>query len=146
MSTDTEATETICQLNLQCPEAAESLQVAVHEALMPATAARPMDEEYYYDSDDSVLDIDEQFPELAERVVQWQAAQRGATSMHHPGDHRTSVSGNGPPLASCPTYARCWIKPRQPGRPARSLCSWWLPMQLPFTSVRDLDHQRQLRP
>ena len=70
MSTDTEAGETICQLNIQCPEAAESLQVAVHEVLMPATAARPMDEEYYYDSDDLVLDIDEQFPELAERVVQ----------------------------------------------------------------------------
>ena len=80
MSTDTEATETVRQLNLQCPEAADSLQVAVRKALAPTTAARPREEEYYYDSDDSVLDIDEQFPKLAERVVQWQAAQRGATS------------------------------------------------------------------
>ena len=31
--------------------------------------------EYYYDSDDLVFDIDEQYPELAERVVQWQAAR-----------------------------------------------------------------------
>ena len=80
MSTDTEAAKTICQLNLQCPEAAESLQVAVREALMPATATRPTDEEYYYNSDDLVLDIDEQFPESAERVVQWQITQRGAAS------------------------------------------------------------------
>ena len=54
--------------------------MAVHEALVPATATRPPEEEYYYDSDDSVLDIDEQFPELAERVVQWQAAHQGTTS------------------------------------------------------------------
>ena len=37
--------------------AVESLQVAVHEALAPATATRLQEEEYYYDSDDSVLDI-----------------------------------------------------------------------------------------
>ena len=80
MSTDTEAAETIQRLNLQCPTAAESLQVAVHEALMPATAAWPQEEKYYYDSDDSVLDIDKQYPKLAERVVQWQAAQQGAAS------------------------------------------------------------------
>ena len=41
---------------------------------MPATATRLQEEEYYYDSDDSVLDIDEQYPKLAEWVVQWQAA------------------------------------------------------------------------
>ena len=70
MSTDMEATETIRQLNLQCPESTESLQVAMHEALALATAARPTEEEYYYDSDDLVLDIDKQFPELAERVMQ----------------------------------------------------------------------------
>ena len=81
MSTDTEATETVQQLNLQCPESVKSLQVAVHEALTPATAARPAEEENYYDSDDSVLDINEQFPELAERVVQWQAAQSSTVSV-----------------------------------------------------------------
>ena len=75
MSTDTEATETVRWLQLDSPAATASLQVAVHEALMPATAARLQEEkgEYYYDSDDSVLDIDEQYPELAERVMQWQA-------------------------------------------------------------------------
>ena len=51
MSTDTEAAETIRRLNPQCPESTESLQVAWLE--------------YYYDSDDLMLDIDEQFPELA---------------------------------------------------------------------------------
>ena len=75
MSTDTEATETVRRLQLDSPAAAVLLQVAVREALVPATAARLQEEEeYYYDSDDSVLDIDEQYPELAERVLQWQAA------------------------------------------------------------------------
>ena len=81
MSTDTEAAETVWQLQLHCPTAAASLQVAVHEALAPATAAWLQEQEYYYDSDDSVLDIDEQHPKLAERVVQWQATQWGATSI-----------------------------------------------------------------
>ena len=76
MSTNTEAAETVRRLQLDSSAAAASLQVAVSEALMPATAARLQEEEeeYYYDSDDSVLDIDEQYPKLAERVVQWQAA------------------------------------------------------------------------
>ena len=79
MSTDTEATETIRRLNLQCPTAAELLQVAVCKVLAPATAAQPQ-EEYYYDSDNSVLDINEQYPELTEWVVQWQATQQGTAS------------------------------------------------------------------
>ena len=29
--------------------------------------------EYYYDSDNSVLDLDEEYPDLAEQVVEWQA-------------------------------------------------------------------------
>ena len=76
MSTDMEAAKTVRRLQLDSPAAAASLQVAVCEVLMLATAARPQEEEeeYYYDSDDLVLNIDDQYPELAERVVQWQAA------------------------------------------------------------------------
>ena len=61
MSTNTEATETVRRLQLDSPAAAASLQVAVRKALAPATAARPWEdwEEYYYDSDDLVLNIDE---------------------------------------------------------------------------------------
>ena len=83
MSTDTQAAETVRRLQLDSPAATASLQVAVCEALVLATAARPQEdwEEYYYDSDDSVLNIDEQYPELAERVMQWQAARWGATSV-----------------------------------------------------------------
>ena len=73
MSTNTEAAETVRQLQLHCPTATESLQVAVREALALATAAQPQEQEYYYEPDNLVLDIDEQYPELAERVVQWQA-------------------------------------------------------------------------
>ena len=73
MSINTEATETVRRLQLHCPTATASLQVAVREALTPATAARLQEQEYYYDSDDSVLDIDEKYPKLAEWVLQWQA-------------------------------------------------------------------------
>ena len=41
MSTDTEAAGTVCRLNLQCPKSTESLQVAMREALTPATAPDP---------------------------------------------------------------------------------------------------------
>ena len=71
MSADTEAAKTVRRLQLDSPAAMVSLQVAIHEALKPATATQLQEEEeYYYDS---VLDIDKQYPELAEWVVQWQA-------------------------------------------------------------------------
>ena len=60
MSTDTEAANTVRHLQLHCLVAMASLQMAVHVALAPATAARPQ-EEYHYDSDDSVLDLDEEY-------------------------------------------------------------------------------------
>ena len=57
------------------PVAMASLQRAVHDMLTPATAPRPQDlEEVYYDSDDSVLEIDEEYPALGECIIEWQAA------------------------------------------------------------------------
>ena len=56
MSTNMEATNTVRRLQLHCPAATASLQMAVCEALAPATAAQLQEEEYQYDSDDSVLD------------------------------------------------------------------------------------------
>ena len=79
VSTDMEAANTVRHLQLHCPAATVSLQMAVREALAPATATRPQEEEYQYDSDDSVLDLDEEYPGLAERVVQWWAARQGTT-------------------------------------------------------------------
>ena len=79
MSTNMEAANTVRHLQLHCPAATVSLQMAVHEALAPATAARPQEEEYQYNSDDSVLDLDQEYPGLAEWVVQWQAACQGTT-------------------------------------------------------------------
>ena len=78
VSTDMEAANTVRRLQLHCPVATASLQMAVHEALVPATAARPQEEEYQYDSNESVLDLDEEYPGLAEWVVQWRAARQGA--------------------------------------------------------------------
>ena len=48
------------------------LQRPVHDMLMPATALRPQDlEEFYYDSDDSVLDLDEEYQGLGECIIEW---------------------------------------------------------------------------
>ena len=77
MSTNTEATNTVRRLQLHCSAATASLQMAVREALTPATATQPQ-EEYHYDSNDSVLDLDEEYLDLAEWVVQWQAAHQSA--------------------------------------------------------------------
>ena len=63
-----------------------SLQRAVHDMLTLATAQRPQDpEEFCYDSDDSVLDLDEEYPGLGEGIIEWQAARQGAASL--PGWH-----------------------------------------------------------
>ena len=78
MSTDMEATNTVRRLQLHCPAAMASLQMAVREALALATATRPQEEEYQYDSDNSVLDLDEEYPGLAKWVMQWRAAHQGA--------------------------------------------------------------------
>ena len=86
MSTDTEATVTVRRLQVSDPVATVSLHRAVHDTLVPATAPRPQDpEEFYYDSDDSVLDLDEEYPGLGECIIEWQAAPQGAASL--PGWH-----------------------------------------------------------
>ena len=77
VSTDMEAANTVRHLQLHCPAATASLQMAVCEALAPATAARPQEEEFQYDSNDSVLDLDEEYLGLAERFMQWRAARQG---------------------------------------------------------------------
>ena len=145
MSTDMEAAKTVRRLQLDSPAAAVSLQAAVHEALTPATATRPWEdwEEYYYDSDDSVLDIDEQYPKLAERVMQWQAARHGITSVlpwHQPdfGQEQRLLSDKLPDLHKTINQVREARAAAQV--PVQSVA----PVQLPFTSVRNLDHQCQL--
>ena len=86
MSTDTEAAVTVRQLKVSNPVATVLLQRAVHDTLAPATAPRPQDpEEFYYDSNDSVLDLDEEYPGLGECIIEWQAAPRGTASL--PGWH-----------------------------------------------------------
>ena len=145
MSTDTEATETVRWLQLDSPAAAASLQVAMCEALTLATAAwlQEEEEEYYYDSHDSVLDIDEQYPKLAERVMQWQATRWDAISVppwHQPdlGQEQRLLSDKLPDLHETINQARGARVAAQV--PVQSVA----PMQLPFASVRDLDHQCQL--
>ena len=43
--------------------------------LEPAMVPRSQEQDkYYYDSDDSILDLDEEYLGLAECIVEWQAA------------------------------------------------------------------------
>ena len=103
-----------------------------------------MEQEYYYDSDDSVLDLDEEYPELAERVIQWQAACRGATSAR---PRRPSKFGR--PEQSyfdrLPDLRDLLNQAKEAGALGQVPVQSVAPIPLPFTSVRDLDRQRQQR-
>ena len=116
--------------------------MAVHEALVPATATRPQEEEYQYDSDDSVLDLDEEYLGLAEWVVQWRAARQGTACAPpwQPSDfgqpeqsHFNKLPNLRELLNQAEEAKACQRVPKQ--SVALTL--------LPFTSVRDLDHQHQ---
>ena len=141
VSTDREAANTVRRLQLHCPAATASLQMAVREALAPATATQPQ-EEYQYDSDDSVLNLDEEYPGLAERVVQWRAAHQG-TACAPPwwpsnfGRSEQSHFNKLPDLRELLNQAE-EAKARQQV-PKQSVA----PTPLPFASVRDLDRQCQ---
>ena len=74
LSTDTEAATMVRQLKVNDPVAVASLQGAMHDTFALATAPRLQEQDkYYYDSDDSVLDLDEEYLGLAECIVEWQA-------------------------------------------------------------------------
>ena len=141
MSTNTEAANTVRHLQLHCPAAMALLQMAVHEAITPATTAQPQ-EEYHYNSDDSVLNLDEEYPDLAERVVQWQAAHQGAacTPLWQPSDFsqpEQSHFNKLPDLRELLNQAEEARARKQV--PVQSVA----PTPLPFASVRDLDCQHQ---
>ena len=143
MNTDTEAANTERCLQLHCLAATASLQMAVREALTPATAAR-LQEEYHYDSDDSVLNLDEEYSDLAEWVMQWRAACQSATcappwwpsDFGRPEQSHFNKLPDLRELLNQAEEARAhkWV-------PIQSVA----PMPLPFASIRDLDCQRQQR-
>ena len=82
MSTDTKAAVMVRRLKVNDLMATASLQGAVCDTLAPATAPRPQEpEEYYYDSEDSVLDLDEEYPSLGEHIIEWQVTRQGAASL-----------------------------------------------------------------
>ena len=144
MSTDTEAANTVRHLQLHCPAATALLQMAVREVLVLATAARPQEEEYQYDCDDSVLDLDEEYPGLAERVMQWRAAHMGAACAPpwRPSDFgrpEQSHFNKLPDLRELLNQAE-EAKAHQ-WAPGQSVA----PTPLPFSSIRDLDCQHQQR-
>ena len=144
MSTDTEATNTEWHLQLHYPAATASLQVAVREALAPATATRPQEEEYYYDSNDSVLDLDEEYPDLAEQVMQWWAARQSAACAlpWRPSDFGWPKQSHFNKLPDLQELLNQTEEARARKRvPIQSVA----PMPLPFASARDLDRQRQQR-
>ena len=142
VSTNTEAANTVRCLQLHCPAATASLQMAVREALVSATAARPQEEEFQYDSDDSVLDLDEEYPGLAEWVMQWRAAHQGTTCAPpwQPSDFGRSEQSH---FNKLPDLRELLNQAEE-----AKACQWApeqsvAPTPLPFASVRDLDRQRQ---
>ena len=142
MSTDTEAANTVRRLQLHCPAATASLQMAVHEALVPATAAPPQEEEYQYDSDDSVLDLDEEYPGLAEWVMQGRAAHQGAacTPPWGPSDFGRSEQSH---FNKLPDLRELLNQAEEAMALQRAPKQSVAPTPLPFASVRDLDRQHQ---
>ena len=141
MSTDMEAANTVRCLQLHCLAATVSLQMAVHEALALATATRPQ-QEYHYDSDDSVLDLDEEYLDLAEWVVQWWAACQSAAcaALWRPSNFGRSEQSHFnklPDLRELLNQAKEARAHKQV--PVQSVA----PMPLPFTSIGDLDRQCQ---
>ena len=144
MSTDTEAANTVRHLQLHCPVATALLQMAVHEALTPATAARPQEEEYQYDSDDSVLDLDEEYLGLAEWVVQWRAARQGTacTPPWWPSDFGWPEQSH---FNKLPDLRELLNQAEEAKAHQRASGQSVALTPLPFTSIRDLDRQRQQR-
>ena len=143
MSTDMEAAVTVRRLKVGDPVASASLQGAMHNTLAPATAPRPQEqEEYYYNSDDSVLDLDEEYLGLAEHIVEWQAARQGTAPMPawcqpNFGLLERSCYDKEPDLREILDQAR-------QARAANNIpVQMVAPMPLLFATVRDLDRQCQ---
>ena len=115
----------------------------MRDTLRPATAPRQQDpEEFFYDLDDSVLDLDEEYPGLRECIIEWQAARWGTASLpgwHPPnfGQLERSCYEKEPDLQEILNQAR---QTRAVGNiPVQSVAL----MPLPVTSVRDWDCQCQ---
>ena len=115
---------------------------------MPATAPRPQEQEYYYDSNDSVLDLDAEFPDIAQRVVQWTMPRQGTAPLlswwpRDFGKVERACYEREPDLREV-------INQNRQGRvaaniPVQPVTPLMPPHQetLAFQSVRDLDQQRQ---
>ena len=125
------------------PVATALLQRAVCDTLVLATAPRPQDlEEFYYDSDDSVLDLDEEYPGLGKNIIEWKAAQWGAASL--PG---WCPPNFGQLERSCfemePDLQEILNQARQARAAGIVQVQSVAPMPLPVTSVMDWDCQCQ---
>ena len=143
MSTNTEAANTVRHLQLHCLAATASLQMAVHEALAPATAPRSQ-EEYHYDSDDSVLDLDEEYPDLAEWVMQLQAARQSATCAPPwwPSDFSRPEQSH---FNKLPDLRELLNQAKEARAHKRVPIQSVVPTPLPLASMRNPDRQRQQR-
>ena len=148
MSTDMEAVGMVRWLQVGDPTASASLQEAICDTLAPATAPWPQEQECYYDSDDFILNLDEEFPDIAEQVVEWQMAQRAATSVPacrppNFGEAEWTCYNREPDLRevlNCARQAR--VMANIPIQPVASMLP--LPSEVPmFATIRDLDRQCQ---
>ena len=60
-----------------------SLRVTVCKLLVLATTPQPEEQEYYYNSDDSVINLE--YPDISEQVVEWKVARQAAALSCHGG-------------------------------------------------------------
>ena len=148
MSTDTEAAQTVDHLCLGNEEASESLQAAIHDTLAEANAPCPEGEEYYYDSDDSVVNLDVECPEMSQHVVNWVAVEQTLAPLPpwHPSDFGESelvCYSHEPDLREVLNKnARKRMVANIPVQLVAPLTP--PPQEVPvFKSVRDLDQQHQ---
>ena len=107
-------------------------------ATQPEEEEEEDEDEYCYDSDDSVVDLNEQYPELA---AQNRAAQSSDTSVPwcpiNFGSQERATLNRAPDLRETIDEMRAAKTANRV--PVQSVA----PIQLPFASVQDLDHQRQ---
>ena len=102
------------------------------------------EEEYQYDSDDSVLNLDEEYPGLAERVMQWRAAHQGTACAlpWRPSDLGWPEQSH---FNKLPDLRELLNQAEEAKACQRASGQSVAPTPMPFASVRDLDHQRQQR-
>ena len=140
--------QTVNRLCVGDPVVMASLQVTIHESLTPATTPQPEEQEYYYNSDDSVINFDTKYPDISEQVVEWKVARQPTAPL--PSWHPSNFGKIEHACYEQEPDLREVLNQTQQNRmaaniPVQQVAPLTLPLQevQAFESVRDLDRQCQ---